>query len=189
MATNQSTPANGSALDSSLDRHSRKCSICCHPDREGIDQAYLQWISPQTIARALKLEDPRPIYRHVHATGLHSQRRRRFRDVLDHVIERVEHVTVTGNAVIRAIRAYSCLDDQGHWHELPTRTIITHQTIETPAPRRDPAPVSVSSSPDPQTDAISNRQPRRLETPVTSRKQTAAAVSNRQKTAILQASN
>ena len=32
-------------------RHQRKCSVCQHPERESIEKEYLDWRSPQKIAR------------------------------------------------------------------------------------------------------------------------------------------
>src|SRR6185437_11287273 len=33
-----------------LARHRRKCSICCHPERETIEDLFIHWHSPNTIA-------------------------------------------------------------------------------------------------------------------------------------------
>src|ERR1700693_1406715 len=63
----------------SLARHSRKCSVCHHPDREFIDDDYLRWISPETIAREYKISHHSVVSRHADATGLRTQRRAALR--------------------------------------------------------------------------------------------------------------
>src|SRR3984957_19372968 len=72
---------------SSLARHSRKCSVCHHKDREFIDADYLRWISPETTARQYKISHHSVVYRHADATGLRTQRRAALRATLDHFIE------------------------------------------------------------------------------------------------------
>jgi hypothetical protein len=39
------------------------------------------------------------------------------------LIEQAETVRVTGNTILRAMRAYSCLKDDGTWVELPKKVI------------------------------------------------------------------
>ncbi|HUJ81388.1 MAG TPA: hypothetical protein VLW83_05865 [Candidatus Acidoferrales bacterium] len=187
MATNRITQNKDAQLPSTpgLSRHARKCAICRHPDREDIDEAFLRWISPQTIVTDFNLADPRALYRHAHATGIYSLRRHHFRAVLEHIIERVQDVKVTGDTIIRAIRACSCLDDQGRWHEPPKRSIVTRETIHAPAPPSDSVSAPATPSPAPQPQTTPNRHTARLEMPATSTKETTATVSNRQKTAPL----
>lgn len=165
-------------------RHARKCSVCHHPDRQEIDQAFLHWVRPDAIAREFQFEDPRPIYRHAHATGLYLRRSANVRFALEHIIEKAQSAKVTGDTVIRAIRALSCLNDDGRWSEPPKRVIVTRQTISSAQP--GPAPAQTSFSPGSQSDEISNRPSNRLESSVTSTIQTDGPVSNRQKSAFLQ---
>jgi hypothetical protein len=186
MITNRTlTPEHPKALSTGHStRHARKCSVCHHPDREEIDRAFLHWVTPLGIAEDYQFEDPRPIYRHAHATGLYLRRRTNVRSALEHIIEKAQSARVTGDTVTRAIRAHSCLSDDGRWSEPPKRTIVTRETISSARP--DSAPGQNSVSPGSQSDEISNRPSNRLETTVTSTKQTDAPVSNRQKTASLQ---
>jgi hypothetical protein len=109
-------------------RHGRKCNVCNHPDREAIEQAYLHWQSPEKIAREFGIADHSSVYRHVHATGLTTRRSLHTRHALDYIIEQAGAIRVTGDDVIKAIRAASCLTDDGKWVEPPKRVIITHQT-------------------------------------------------------------
>ena len=51
-------------------RHSRKCVICTHPDREAIDEAFLHQPRNQNIVKDFNLPSLSSLYRHAHATGL-----------------------------------------------------------------------------------------------------------------------
>ncbi|HUJ31004.1 MAG TPA: hypothetical protein VLY23_06960 [Candidatus Acidoferrum sp.] len=111
-------------------RHSRKCSVCRHPDRDAIEQEYLDWRSPEAIAESYGISHHSSIYRHAEALGLRGRRNANMRMVLDTIIEQVSVVRVTANAVINAVRASACLTDDGRWVE-PQRVII-HRTVQNP---------------------------------------------------------
>jgi hypothetical protein len=57
--------------------------------------------------------------------GLYKQRSRNMRYALENIIARSGSATVTADSVIRAIRACSCLKDNGEWVDPPT----THRVI------------------------------------------------------------
>jgi hypothetical protein len=107
-----------------LERHQRKCAICHHPDREEIEELFLHWHQPYSTAHHYKVP-PRSLYRHAHATGLYLIRQQNLRSVLDRFLERVHDATVSGDSIIRAIRAYSCLTPNNKWVEPPTRVIYS----------------------------------------------------------------
>jgi hypothetical protein len=107
------------------DRHSRKCHICRHPDREQIEEDFLQWRSPWTIIQEYDIPES-SLFRHAHAFGLFPLRRENMRLALDRVIERGVQVDNTGDTIIRAVRAEACLTDDGHWVEPAKRIIVTH---------------------------------------------------------------
>ena len=69
------------------DRHSRKCTICNHPDREDIDAAFLHWSPTEHIVRDFDLPSLSALYRHAHARGLWNLRRSHIRHALDRIIE------------------------------------------------------------------------------------------------------
>jgi hypothetical protein len=105
-----------------LERHSRRCIICHHPEREAIEEEFVHWRSPSRLAHDYKLSDYRTIYRHARAAGLLLQRRERLHSALDAFVESVDDVTFTGDTILRAMRAYSCIDSHGRWTEIPTRS-------------------------------------------------------------------
>jgi len=94
------------------DRHSRKCVICRHPDRDDIDSDHLHWRSPADITRQYQLPHHSTIYRHAYATGLKAQRRENLASVLESIIEQAETVKPSASAVISAVRLYSQITGQ-----------------------------------------------------------------------------
>ncbi len=108
------------------DRHERKCLICNHPDREAIEEEFLHWNGPAEIASRYDVSR-HAIYRHAHAGNLFAERSGKMRSVLDLIIERADCAQVTGDTIIRAVRAYSCLTDDGRWVEPTRRVIVTHE--------------------------------------------------------------
>ena len=89
-------------------RHSRKCTVCRHPDRDAIESLFLLWRSPVKLAVAFGIADHSHIYRHVHATGLFARRqvtKRPAKPAMDQMIL----ATATPERVIRAVRLYAQL--------------------------------------------------------------------------------
>ncbi|MHB8540966.1 MAG: hypothetical protein ACYDCD_08515 [Candidatus Acidiferrales bacterium] len=157
-------------------RHGRKCSICRHPEREAIEEAFLQWESPRSIVRDFKIEDERYLRRHAQATGLYVRRRRNVCVTLENILERGDDIEFTAASYIRAVRSYVCLTDSTQWVEPATRAIVSSGDSSIgsqPAPRRRrPGSVRVPA-------ANSNRPRPRLEITVTRTKQRKEAGSNR----------
>jgi len=107
------------------ERHSRKCLICHHPDRDLIEDDFIHWVRPQAIVVKYDLRDRSQIYRHARALGLDYDRRRNLRHSLEPFIESAECVRITAASVISAIRAFSLINDDGHWEEPPREFINT----------------------------------------------------------------
>jgi hypothetical protein len=156
----------------SLGRHTRKCGICNHPDRDAIEQEFLRWYSPEDIARDYDIPDHSSVYRHAHATGLFDRRGTTIRVALEPLIEQATGVEVTADAVIRAVRTYAHLNNAGQWVNPPTH--VVHHTLSI-QPELPTAPKSARtraiSAPPLATDhsplatdlQISNRQLQELE--------------------------
>ncbi len=109
-----------------LSYHQRRCKVCNHPDCDAIDEEFLNWRSPAVIAWQYKIRDRASIYRHAHATGLFTLRRSSYRTALENLIERNEEAEVTASSFISAVRACTCINNDGQWVEPPRRTIVTH---------------------------------------------------------------
>jgi hypothetical protein len=131
----------------SFGRHTRKCAVCNHPDRDAIEQEFLRWYAPQDIARDHDIPYASSIYRHAHATGLFERRRATIRLALEPLIEQATGVEATADSVVKAIRTYAQLNDAGQWVNAPSH--VVHHVVQVapggPAPlypeeRRAPLP-------------------------------------------------
>ena len=107
-----------------LQRHERKCIICHHPERETIEEFFVRWQQPHRMAQEYDLP-VRSLYRHAHATGLFAARRRNLRSVLEYILEDASVTQVTGDCIVRAVRAYTCLTDDNKWVEPATHVIVS----------------------------------------------------------------
>jgi len=116
-----------------LIRHQRKCSICNHPEREAIEQEFIDWGNVGGLAHRYKLPHRSTVYAHAHATGLFPRRSANMRRSLEQIIEQAGNARITADGVIRAIRAYSCLTDDGKWVE-PASHVIVSSGSARPAP-------------------------------------------------------
>jgi hypothetical protein len=108
-------PAGRRAGRANPGRHERLCTICNHPDREAIEFDFLHWRNPYNICRQHHIRDGSSIYRHAHATGLFALRRRNSRAVLERLVERVDEANITDIGILRALREYNRLNDDGQW--------------------------------------------------------------------------
>jgi hypothetical protein len=111
-AENKEVPANLSKLE----RHSRRCQVCNHPEREAIEELFIQWIRPTFIAGLYEIPWV-SLYRHARALNLFAERKNQVRSILENIMERGVETDITGDTVIRAVKAYTCLTDDNHWVE------------------------------------------------------------------------
>ena len=113
--------------------HSRNCSICRHPEREAIEEAFMQWHSGKFIAREFDVPW-RSIYRHAKAANLFALRRRNVRNSLEYIIERSASTKPTADAIIRAVQLYTKINDAGELVETPkTQVIVISRDGKSPA--------------------------------------------------------
>ena len=131
-----------------FERHSRRCIICHHPDREAIEEEFVHWRAPWKLSQDYKLNDYRTVYRHARAAGLLLQRRERLHSALDAFVESVDDVTFTGDTILRAMRAYSCIDSHGRWTEIPTHVQFSTSHDAHPPQPPTPSPRSGSTASD-----------------------------------------
>jgi hypothetical protein len=99
----------------SLGRHRRTCTICAHPERFEIEQAFIAWASPATIAKQYELRDRASVYRHAHALQLFPKRQHNVRVALERIIERAGDVEVTASAVVAAVQTLARINAAGQW--------------------------------------------------------------------------
>jgi hypothetical protein len=115
-----------------LCHHERHCTICQHPERDAIEEAFCQWRNVKFIAREFNATGgPSAIYRHARALNLFKQRNLTLRSSLEFVIEQSERIIPTAEGLVKAIRAYTRINDAGQWIDTPTTHIV--QVIAMPA--------------------------------------------------------
>jgi hypothetical protein len=102
-----------SSEKSNFNRHKSHCKICAHPQREEIERAYIDWVSPAQIAAEFKLRDRSCIYRHAHALNLVALRDRNSRALLHRYLERADEAPVTAGGVMQAITLLGRLNARG----------------------------------------------------------------------------
>src|SRR5579864_849051 len=130
-----------------LARHARKCAICNHPKREEIEDNFLRWDEPLQIYEEYDLPSISSLYRHAEAIGLLARRRRNLRGVAERLLENVNDANVSGSTVLRAMRIFAHITEDGQWIEPPKESLVTHiHKFEQPAPAssdsNNPEPVS-----------------------------------------------
>ena len=143
------TPAGPPPSESEASRHARKCSICNYPERDAIDDDFVNWIKPFVNAFEFGVSE-RIIRRHARATGLIELRSRKSLSALGLIIERAMSSKISGDTVIRAIRATSCINESGQWVEPPKRVIFYIEHVHAPAilpPSPAPAPTPAKDNP------------------------------------------
>lgn len=149
----------------SLLRHERLCSICHHPEREAIEEAFLHWNNVHIIKYEFKLQcSDMAIYRHARALGLYQLRNRNLRSSLEYVIEKSQRISPTAEGLVRAIRAYTRINENGDWIDTPTTHVV--QVVAIPAVGRAkpalPAPRSSAPHQSPQRGARKTPDRRRF---------------------------
>jgi hypothetical protein len=116
-----------------ISHHERHCTICHHPERESIEEAFCQWRKVKFIAREFNATGgPTAIYRHARALKLFKQRNLTLRSSLEFVIEQSECVVPTAEGLVKAIRAYTRINDVGEWIDTPTTHIVKVIAMHSP---------------------------------------------------------
>lgn len=98
-----------------VERHSKKCRICSHLNRQDIERDFIGWRSPAEIAKTYRLGNRSTVYRHAQAFNLFLKRQRNVRAALERIIEKVGGVEVTAASVVAAVQAYAKINAAGQW--------------------------------------------------------------------------
>ena len=137
-----------------LARHTRKCAICKHPHRAAIDDDFVSWRSESSITLDYQLPSRSSIYRHAAVTGLLQRRRLNLRGVAERILERVDEAPPTAATILRAMRIFAQITEDGQWLEPAKRTIVTHIHITQRSPADAPSAESLPAPfPDPPSNA------------------------------------
>jgi len=133
------------AQEQDLARHRRLCEVCKHPACFLIQEAFLQWTSPEVIMKKYGLKSRATIYHHAHTFQLFARRDRTLRFALGHIIEQADRVTVTARDVIQATYTYAHVNDDGMWVQPASKSEIVVSKIAAAASPLEP----LSGSPSP----------------------------------------
>jgi hypothetical protein len=96
-----------------LGRHAAKCRICSHPQREEMEQAFVNWWSSGKIAQEFGLRDRSSVHRHAHALGLSRKRWPNLRVALEPIIEQAGDVKASASAIVNAIQLCARINSRG----------------------------------------------------------------------------
>jgi hypothetical protein len=122
-----------------LERHARKCSICRHPQRQLIEEAFLHWRSPDTIMNWFNIVAETTIYHHAHAFNLFAQRNRNLQSALGNIVEELDRSAFTTRDMLDAVRALAHVNEDGRWIHPPTKSEIVYSVQRLPAAASLPA--------------------------------------------------
>ncbi len=117
----------------SIERHSRKCNICRHSERQSIDEAFLHWRSPATITHCFGIPSETTIYAHAHAFNLFAQRKRNLQSALGNIIEDLELRHFAGSEMLDAIRALAHINENGRWVHPASKSEVIYSMQRLPA--------------------------------------------------------
>jgi hypothetical protein len=169
---NSNSISSGNASPVDPERHSRTCAVCNSAHREAIEEAFLHWLSPESIRVEYNV-NRFSLYRHAHAMNLFALRRRNYRAGLEHVIERASSANISGDAVVRAVRTCVRFDDEGNWSDPIHRIVVSRASDPIPVPQNEPGQL--------RSPAFLTATPNQVEIDVTATKQSTETDSNRNK--------
>lgn len=89
----------------SLGRHRAQCSICRHPNCQDIEEAWVDWTSPEKIAYDYQISKD-SLYRHCHALHLFAKRRENRMRVYEKILERLDLTKLSGGTILAAAKEY-----------------------------------------------------------------------------------
>jgi len=88
-----------------LGRHQAQCSICRHPHRQEIEDAWVGWGYTGQIAKDFDVSRD-SVYRHANATGLYAKRQANFKMIPEKVLERVDWIQIEGSSFASILKEY-----------------------------------------------------------------------------------
>lgn len=103
------------------ERHSRKCTICRHTQREEIEFDFLRWKSSKAIAQDYGLPHHAAVCRHARALGLFERRDQTIHFALEPILEQSggAFMKVTPGTLVSAVAAYAKINDDGKRRRIP----------------------------------------------------------------------
>jgi hypothetical protein len=115
--TDEKQPTDKQGGSVNLGRHQAQCAICLSSCRQQIDELFIDWVSPYLIAKQYTGISRDSVYRHAHACDLFSKRKKNIGMALEKIIEKADHMAMTGSQVVSAIQTYVKLNSLGQGAE------------------------------------------------------------------------
>lgn len=148
--------SDGSSELADLERHTRKCAICHHPNLEYIEEEFVNWRNVALIQEDYKIRNYASVYRHARATGLYQRRRENLRFAAELLIEHADQAEPKPDTILRAIHTCARISAHGEWIEPHSHLVFSR--ADRPAPPAPPAPpeppqLAPESAPHPQLPA------------------------------------
>jgi hypothetical protein len=106
VVNSHSTPQEGSSAG--VRRHQSQCSVCSHPQRQEIEDAWLNWANTTELADKYRLSRD-ALYRHMHALGCYSERQSRRKRLYENILERAQMTSFRGSDLVRILKEYALL--------------------------------------------------------------------------------
>jgi len=151
VVNSHSTPQEGSSAG--VRRHQSQCSVCSHPQRQEIEDAWLNWANTTELADKYRLSRD-ALYRHMHALGCYSERQSRRKRLYENILERAQMTSFRGSDLVRILKEYALLCEREEANQaarVPGQEVLDSvpgQECEVPAgegsPLEEPTPLPVS---------------------------------------------
>ncbi|MBZ5672067.1 MAG: hypothetical protein LAO04_20375 [Acidobacteriia bacterium] len=117
METNKQQFRDEGARSVNLGRHQSQCTVCQHPERQEIEEEWINWVFPTGIAERHGISRD-ALYRHAHACDLFSKRQKNRKLILEKILERVDWAPISGSAFLSTYKVYdkitSAEEEKGH---------------------------------------------------------------------------
>lgn len=92
----------------SLRRHQSQCSVCTHPQRQEIEEAWLDWANTIDLADKCGLSRD-AVYRHMHVLGLFHERQKRRKRLYENILERAPITSFRSSDIVKLLKEYMAL--------------------------------------------------------------------------------
>jgi hypothetical protein len=131
VVNSRSTPQEGPSA--SLRRHQSQCSICSHPQRQEIEDAWLNWANTIELAEKYRF-DRHAFYRHAHALALFRERQKQRMRLYEKGLERLDLTLLRGPDLVKLLRDYFALcageEEAKQAASLPVQAVLDPVSVQ-----------------------------------------------------------
>jgi hypothetical protein len=109
-----------------LGRHQSQCTVCSHPQRQEIEEEWVNWGNTTLLADRSGLSRD-SLYRHMRATNADIKRQKNIKGALERMIERLDMASLSGSTIMAALKAYIsfCEREEGKQEKgLPPKELL-----------------------------------------------------------------